>query len=118
MANTKKTKKDMYNEILATYELTDAHREFINHQVELLDKKASGNRKPTQTQIANEGIKNDILDGMAVGERYTITELIKTIPAVANYTNQKISALVTQLVKDGRVVRTTEKGKTYFALAD
>lgn len=118
MANTRKTKKDFFNEILNGYELTDAHREFINHQIELLDKKASGNRKPTKTQVANEGIKADIIGGMVEGERYTVTDLIKTIPAIAEYSNQKISALVAQLVKEGNVVRTTEKGKTYFALAD
>ena len=53
---------------------------------------------------------------MTEGERYTVTELIKGIETIADYSNQKISALLSQLVKDGKVVRTVEKGKTYFAL--
>lgn len=118
MANVRKTKKDMFNEILNSHDLTEAQRDFIKHEIELLDKKSAGNRKPTKTQVANEGIKADIVNSMVDGERYTVTELIKSNEALADYSNQKISALVGQLVKDGKVVRSTEKGKTYFSLAD
>lgn len=107
----------MFNEILAVV-TDDAQKEFIKHQIELLDKKSSANRKPTKTQLANEGIKNDILDGMVSGERYTITDLIKEIPAIADFSNQKISALVNQLVKDNKVTRVEEKRKTYFTKVD
>ena len=112
----KMTKKDYFNQILANHNLTEAEANFIKHEIELLEKKASGNRKPTKTQEANIGIKVDILAGMTEGERYTVTELIKGIETIADYSNQKISALLSQLVKDGKVVRTVEKGKTYFAL--
>lgn len=118
MANVRVTKKDMFNEILNSYDLTEAHCDFIKHEIELLDKKSAGNRKPTKTQIANEGIKADIVGGMVEGEHYTVTDLIKSNEALADYSNQKISALVAQLVKEGKVVRSTEKGKTYFSLAD
>lgn len=114
----KMTKKDYFNQILANHNLTEAEANFIKHEIELLEKKASGNRKPTKTQEANIGIKADIVAGMTKGERYTVTELIKGTEALADFSNQKISALLSQLVKDGKVVRTVEKGKTYFALAD
>ena len=117
MANTRKTKKDFFNEILTNYDLTDAHREFVEKQIAQLDKKASGNRKPTKTQIANEGIKATIVEGMAADTEYTITDLIKTIEDIADYSNQKISNLVGQLVKAGTVVRREEKGRAYFKLA-
>ena len=117
MANVRVTKKDMFNEILNSYDLTEAQRDFINHEIELLDKKSAGNRKPTKTQVANEGIKADIVSGMVEGERYTVTDLIKNNEALADFSNQKVSALVNQLVKADKVVRTTEKGKTYFSLA-
>lgn len=117
MANTRKTKKDMFNEILTNYDLTDAHREFVEKQIAQLEKKASGNRKPTKTQIANEGIKTTIVEGMAADTEYTITDLIKTIEDIADYSNQKISNLVGQLVKAGTVVRREEKGRAYFKLA-
>lgn len=117
MANTRKTKKDFFNEILTNYDLTDTHREFVEKQIAQLEKKASGNRKPTKTQIANEGIKATIVEGMAADTEYTITDLIKTIEDIADYSNQKISNLVGQLVKAGTVVRREEKGRAYFKLA-
>ena len=71
--------------------------------------------KPTAVQVANEGIKADILEGMEVGKKYTITDLMKEIPACAELSNQRVSALVRQLVTDGSVERTEEKRKAYFS---
>lgn len=118
MTNTKKmTKADFFKQILANYNLTEDEQNFINHELELLAKKNSAEKKPTAVQIANDGIKTDILDGMVEGTLYTITDLIKTIPALADLTNQRVSALVRQLIADGKVERIEEKRKAYFRLA-
>jgi hypothetical protein len=55
---------------------------------------------------------------MAVGTQYSITDLIKSILALESLTNQKVSALVRQLIAEKAVVRTEEKGKALFSLAD
>ena len=91
--------------------------EFIEHEMELLAKKNSAEKKPTAQQTANEGIKSAIVEGMEKGKKYTITELIKSVPACADLTNQRVSNLVRQLVTEGKVVRTEEKRKAYFSLA-
>ena len=118
MTNTKKmTKADFFTQILANYNLTEDEQNFINHELELLAKKNSAEKKPTAVQVANDGIKTDILDGMVEGTLYTITDLIKTIPALADLTNQRVSALVCQLIADGKVERIEEKRKAYFRLA-
>ena len=117
MAN-KKTIKDYLNEILNSYDLSDEHRAFIEGRIEAANKKSGSAKKPTATQIANEGLKSAILEGMVKGEKYSITKLIKSIPALEGLTNQKVSALVRQLVADKLIVRTEEKGKALFALAD
>lgn len=88
--------------------------EFIAHEVELLTKKNSGEKKPTAQQTANEGIKGAIVSGMESGKAYTITEVIKSIPDCADLTNQRVSALMRQLVESGAVVRTEDKRKAYF----
>ena len=90
--------------------------EFIDHEVELLSKKNSADKKPTAQQTANEGIKTAIVEGMEVNRVYTITELIKEIPECAEMTNQRVSALVRQLVDAGKVKRTEDKRKAYFSL--
>lgn len=117
MAN-KKTIKDYLNEILNSYDLSDEHRAFIEKRIEATLKKSGSAKKPTATQVANEGLKSAILEGMVEGTKYSITDMIKSIPALEGLTNQKVSALVRQLVTDKVVVRTEEKGKALFALAD
>lgn len=91
--------------------------EFINHELELLAKKNSSEKKPTAQQVANEAIKQAIVDGMERDHLYTITDIQKNVPACAELSNQKISALVRQLKDDGVVVKTEDKRKSYFSLA-
>ena len=115
MANQKKmTKAQMFKQILDTYPLTDAEKSFIQHEMELLAKKNSAEKKPTAQQTANEGIKSAIIEGMESGTAYTITDLIKSVSACADLTNQRVSALMRQLVESGAVVRTEDKRKAYF----
>ena len=116
MSNAKKmTKREMYEMIKANHNLSADEIAFIDHELELLAKKNSAEKKPTAVQVANEGIKADILDGMEIGKKYTITDLMKEIPACAELSNQRVSALVRQLVTDGAVERTEEKRKAYFS---
>ena len=95
---------------------------FLDERIAITEKKnASGNgeRKPTATQIANEGIKGNLLNALAnSGKPMTITDIQKADPSLADFSNQKISALLTQLGKTGEVVRTEVKGKAHFALAN
>ena len=63
--------------------------------------------------MANEGIKADILSAMETSRLYTITEMIKEIPACADLTNQRVSALVRQLMPD-HIERIEDKRKAYF----
>ncbi len=120
MMNTKKpTKRDNYNALLkipavaSNINLVD----FINHEIELLDKKNSAEKKPTAQQTANEGIKSAILATLEQGKGYTITDIIKTVPECADLTNQRVSALMRQLIEDKVIVRTEDKRKAYFFLA-
>lgn len=118
MANIKKmTKKDYFEQIKAKYNLTAEEVAFIDHEIELLEKKNSADKKPTAQQVANKSTQEAILAYMAEGQMYTITDLIKTVPECADMTNQRVSALVRQLVTDGAVVRIEDKRKAYFKKA-
>lgn len=83
-----------------------------------ISKKNSANRKPTATQKANADYKVAILNGMESGKAYTISELIKAIPEIAELTNQRVSALVRQMVEAGSVIRSEVKRKAYFTKAE
>jgi hypothetical protein len=120
MANVKKmTKKDYFAIIKSAYP-TDAPNydevmAFIDHEVELLNKKNSADKKPTANQVANEGIKKAIVECMEPNRLYTITDLIKEVPACAELTNQRVSAIVRSMIGD-TVERVEEKRKAYFRL--
>lgn len=117
MANVKKmTKRDYFEQFKSKYALTKDEIAFIDHEIELLNRKNSTERKPTAKQVENEGIKSAILNGMEIGKLYTITALIKEIPECEGMTNQKVSAIVRQMVGN-EIVRTEDKRKAYFSLA-
>ena len=114
MATTKKmTKKDMFTQILNTYHLTIDEQAFIEHELELLERKNSGEKKPSSLQKANASLKEAIYHEMKKDVLYTITDMVKKLPCCADYTPQKISALVNQMVPE-QVERVEDKRKTYF----
>lgn len=118
MANKKMTKRDYFNELLAIAEVKEnkAMVDFINHELELLEKKnASKSSAETKTQKENANIKAQLLAEMETGKRYTISEMQKELSCCAELTNQKISALVRQLITEGAIVRVEDKRKAYFS---
>ena len=118
MTTTKKlTKREMFEQIKT--HLTDpAEIAFVEHELELLAKKNSADKKPTAKQTENDGIKSAIAEGMTPTRLYTVSELIKEIPACAELTNQRVSALLRQMIADGTVIKTVDKRKSYFQLAE
>ena len=125
----KKTKKEFYMEMVEIFQELGKgeYVEFCNHQIELLDNKASGSKGLTKIQKENETIKDMILEELAKhqGENgITITELLKQSDVLSNYvtvegkniTNQKLSALMKKLVDEKTVSRTTDKKTSYFKI--
>ena len=115
MEKTKKmTKRDYFTAILNTYPLTDAEKDFVKHEIELLEKKNSTERKPTAKQNENAELKAKILATMEPNRLYTATEVQKEYGIESN---QRASALLRQMIADGTIVRTEDKRKAYFSLA-
>ena len=91
---------------------------FIAHEVELLEKKSAKSGQ-TKTQKENVEVMEKIKSALGeVGKAVTITELQAASAEMAEYSNQKLSALLKKLVESGEVVKTTEKKKSYFSLAE
>ena len=111
------TKRDHFTAILNKYPLTADEKSFIEHELELLARKNSSEKKPTAAQIANESIKAAIIAGMTPNRLYTITEIQKEIPECAELSNQKVSALIRQMIGT-EIVKTEDKRKSYFSLAE
>lgn len=117
---TKKvTKREMLGRIKAVAEVA-ANEEmvaFIDHEIELLDKK-SANKKPSKTEEANAVLREEIVEVLGNSDApMTASDVLKGSEMFEGMSNQKISALLRQLVNDGKVVKATDKRKTVFSLA-
>lgn len=113
---TKKEKFAMLKEIVVDMG-NDMLVEFINNEISLLEKKSSKSTQ-TRTQVENENIKDKIVEVLlGLDKSVTITELQSANEEMATYSNQKLSALLKQLVEEKRVVRIPDKKKTYFTVA-
>jgi len=113
-----KTKREYFNELKAIVSDNDALVAFIDHELELLDKKNSAPKNPTAKQLENEKIKDYILAHLV--KPMTISEMLKDF--LADYptelSNQRVSAIVKQLVEDNAVIRTVKQRKAYFSVAE
>ena len=113
----KMTIRDYFNEVIELAKANDRSDivEFAESRIAVLDKK-SANKKPTKTQEENEEIKTDILDNLT-NEGVTVSELQSKSTILGSLSNQRVSALLRQLVADGKVVKVVDKKKSYFSLA-
>ena len=79
---------------------------------------ADGKKVLTAEQKKNEGLKEIILEVLTrYEEPKQVKELIAENEELASYTGQKISALITQLVKAEKVIKVVDKKASKFQLA-
>ena len=119
----KMTKKEWFAVLANVVEASEMENKtealaFINHEVELLEKKSAKSGQ-TKTQKENVEVMEKIKSALGeVGKAVTITELQAASAEMAEYSNQKLSALLKKLVVFFNVAATTEKKKSYFSLAE
>lgn len=118
MENKKMTKRDYFKALLeigavaSNSELVD----FINHELELLDRKSSKSTL-NKTQVENQGTKQVILSVLEeIAKEMTITDIQGASEELKDLSNQKMSALLKQLVDENLVERIVDKKKTYFKI--
>lgn len=111
------TKKEMFNAIREIVIDNAEMVAFIDHELELLNRKSSAERKPTKTQIENESYKANILAYLTeVDTMLTIKELQAGIPEIQNLSNQRITHLLTALRKEDKINREYVKKVPYFCI--
>lgn len=125
MEKTKLTKRDYFKMLAGVVENSgiDNREElqaFINHELELLDKKsASRGTATTAKQKENEDLKEYIIGALTeINRAVTITELQAEDARLGELTNQKISAMLKQLVDNNQVTKVVDKKKSYFKIAE
>ena len=91
----------------------------LNNMIAQLDKKNAAPRKLTAQQEKNEGVKAAILNFLREhpDKGYTVSDLLKEVPACDGDSNQHVSALMRALVLEGKVTKYMEKRRTFFQAA-
>lgn len=120
---TKMTKMEKFAMVKAMLESSNVEQkdmliEFVEHEMDLLSRKSSKGTQ-TKTQKENEILLDRLEEALEeMTDWVTISEFQEFSCAdVARLSNQKLSALLRKLIDRGSVVKTTEKKKSFFALA-
>ena len=117
----KMTKKEKFEMLKALVKDNAMLVEFIDHEIELLDKKKSqGNAKANEKMDSQVAVVYNAL--ASANKPISVSELIAEtdLSALANesgvVSTQKVSALLKKLVDGGKVEKYTDKKKTYFRI--
>lgn len=124
MAEKKITKREVVTMMLADENIkqNDMFVAYLENELALLTKKAE-NKKATKNQTENVEIKEvilEVLTSMGKGRATDIMNAVKSTDEVqyATLTNQRVSAILKQMVEnDGTVVKTVDKKVSTFSLA-
>ena len=112
------TKKEMFTEIRNIVSDNAEMVAFIDHEIELLNRKSGSPRKPTKTQVENDGFKAEIVDYLTeIDTPKTIKELQANISSISGLTNQRITHMLTDLIKAGTLVKEYVKKTPYYSVA-
>jgi formate dehydrogenase maturation protein FdhE len=117
MATKKMTKVEMFALIADKVGDEPEMVEFIQHEIELLNKKATS-KKPTKVQVENEGFKAEILAYLTeIGKAVTIKEMQSAVECLAELSNQKMTHLLSALIAEGKIKKEYEKKTPYYSIA-
>ena len=84
---------------------------FVEDQISKLDKKKEAAKvKLTPRQIENNAYKEIILNGMNKNETYTIDDMLMYFGLPFDFSSQRVSALLSQLIEAG-MIKKCEKAR-------
>lgn len=115
------TKRDLFSNLISLIDTGACDADFgelkagLQHEIELLDKKASTPRKPTATQVENESLRAELLSFLvSVDTLKSIKEIQEECSTFTELSNQRMSHLLTALVNDGKVEKTYVKKTPFY----
>ena len=130
------TKREMYNTIKAIVDNMETEEitvtiadevqtvakqdiaDFLTHEVELLSRKTSGTKKPTKLQVENAKYRDMVYDYLTTADApKTLKEIQSDIPELNDLSCQRITHMLSALIKENKAIRAKEKGVTYYTVA-
>lgn len=114
----KKTKSELFTEMLSAYNLNDEHKALIENEIALLTK-ANSNRKPTKTQVENERLAEIVIaEFERLADKGFMTQKefhsATTVGDIKSMTPQKLAPILNKLVAKNLLIKVENtKGSTY-----
>ena len=136
MANTKMTQvsalelaveviTDVMNDTdpdLAYYsELSEAITKLKGMAEKIAEKRSTPSKADKEKSAEHKAIADEIILVLSTEETVTngmtVSEMQKASEMLAQYSNQKISAILRKMIESKTIVKTTDKKKSYFSIA-
>lgn len=113
------TKREKLNYIMETYGKDETVKEFVDHEIELLDNKAKSNEKRKEKKAKEFAeIESKIMGVFEENKNTPITVSELECELDNEFTKQKLTPRVNALVKKGFIERTVYKRTPVFVLND
>ena len=125
MTNTKKTNREMFVtliNVIANAQIAETDKveltDFINSRIEQLDKKANSVSKAEKAkQELNAELAKIIIAGLTeIGKPVKVSDLIKGYEPLGEYSTQKLTPIITALVKENKVESIVVKREKLYSV--
>ena len=115
MEKTKLTKREVINAMLGN-EVVSANEDwvaYLTNEITLLDKK-SASKSINKEKVENDNLRAELITFMSAYERVSITDITSNFAPLGGATSQRVSGLISPMVKSGSVERVKEGKNTYY----
>ena len=106
---------------LASSELSEAVVKLSGMAEKLAEKRSTPSKADKEKSAEHKAIADEIILVLSTEENVTtgmtVSEMQKASDKLAEYSNQKISAILRKMVESGTIVKTVDKKKSYFSIA-
>ena len=106
---------------LASSELSEAVVKLSGMAEKLAEKRSTPSKADKEKSAEHKAIADEIILVLSTEENVTtgmtVSEMQKASDKLAEYSNQKISAILRKMVDNGTIVKTVDKKKSYFSIA-
>lgn len=106
---------------IASSELSEAITKLSGMAEKLAEKRSTPSKADKEKSAEHKAIADEIILVLSTEETVTngmtVSEMQKASDKLAEYSNQKISAILRKMVDSGTIVKTIDKKKSYFSIA-
>ena len=106
---------------IASSELSEVITKLSGMAEKLAEKRSTPSKADKEKSAEHKAIADEIILVLSTEENVTtgmtVSEMQKASDKLAEYSNQKISAILRKMVESGAVVKTVDKKKSYFSVA-